>query len=265
MFTLSIPVSASGVDAIRLSLTKTQANIKSSHRCEALARGLGYRTYASLLADTKVGESRIAAVDGTAFVAYLAQHEFQVSEAALYQAAAGVALQSVLGQWPTLALNGFGAGDRERRPDGQWETGAERQDRLSKGRIALLREHEAFLVCMAFLTRIERVKTIRSRTGSYSLKHLAENYACTYPGGERLGPVYVPNGVFIAAAIHAGFKVRPDIDQYGRERLNATFNMSRPSIEKLDSEIRPDGAAAQFRGRLGRSRAAEERVQGAAS
>lgn len=265
MFTLSIPVTASAVDAIKLSLTEALPDIKSSHRCEALARGLGYRTYASLLADTKSGGPTAAVVDGAAFIAYLAQHDFQVSDAALYQAAAGAALQSVLGQWPTLNLNGFGAGDRQRRPDGQRETSADRQERIDKGRIALLREQEAFLACLAFLSRIERTKTIRSRTGSYSLKHLAENYACTYPGGEKLGPVYVPNGVFIAAAIHAGFKVRPDTDQYGLERLNATFNMSRPSIATLEREIRPDGTPAQFRGRLRRWRAAEEPVQGAAS
>lgn len=53
-------------------------------------------------------------------------------------------------------------------------------------------------------------------TGSYWVKHIAENFACSYPEGEKLGPRYVSNGVLIAAAIHAGL---------GQDRTSTTVAM----------------------------------------
>ncbi|TIU87551.1 MAG: hypothetical protein E5W03_07360, partial [Mesorhizobium sp.] len=80
------------------------------------------------------------------------------------------------------------------------------------------------MLSLALLERVVRTKTIRKGTGSYRSKHIAENYACTYPDGEPLGPHYVPNGTFIAAAIHAGFSYRSYVDEFGYESVNASFN-----------------------------------------
>lgn len=257
MFTLSISVTASKLDAIKSALTKALPNVKSSHRCEAIARGVGYRTYASLLAETRATEAKVATVSGTAFSTYLAAHDFNVAGPALYRAVAKAALLAVSDQWPRLTIWGFSVGDRERRPDGQWETGADRRKKLEDGRTRLVSDYEieAFLASLAFVSRVERTKTIRPATNSYWLKHIAENYACTFPEGEELGPVYVPNGVLIAAAIHAGFMVKPHTDDYGREILNAGFNMGKTSLYDLDCEIRPDGARAQDRRRQEQRRA----------
>lgn len=57
-----------------------------------------------------------------------------------------------------------------------------------------------------------------------------------------LGPRYVPNGALIAAAAHAGFKVR----EYDGS-LNTSFNMSKRSLINLDYEIRPNGVRAKDR------------------
>ena len=111
------------------------------------------------------------------------------------------------------------------------------------------------LASLAFVSRVERTKTIRPATNSYWLKHIAESYDCTYPRGDKLGPVYVPNGVHIAAAIHAGFDVKPHTDAYGGETLNAGFNMGKASLYNLDCEIRPDGARAISRRERERQRA----------
>jgi hypothetical protein len=73
----------------------------------------------------------------------------------------------------------------------------------------------------------KRTKTVRSGNGSYRLKHVAENYVCAYPEGEKLGPDYVPNGMLIAAALHMGFKYKTHVDDLGYDTQNATFNMSR--------------------------------------
>ncbi len=257
MFTLSIPVTASNLDAIKSALTKALPDVKSSHRCEAIARGLGYRTYASLLAETRTNDAKVATANGMAFSAYLAEHDFYVAGPALYRAVAKAALLAVSEQWPRLTIGGFGVGERERRPDGQWETGADRRKKLEDGRAQLVSDYEieAFLASLAFVSRVERTKTIRPATNSYCVKHIAENYACTFPEGEALGPVYVPNGVLIAAAIHAGFMVKPHTDDYGGETLNAGFNMGKASLYDLDCEIRPDGARAQDRCRQEQRRA----------
>ena len=105
----------------------------------------------------------------------------------------------------------------------------------------------SFLTSLAFLTRVRRTKTIRQGTGSYRLKHIAENYACTYPEGEKLGPTYVPNGAFIAAALQAGFKMKTYVDDLGYDCVNVSFNMSKPCLDDLDCEIRPNGACAEHR------------------
>lgn len=256
MFTLSIPVSASAVDATKLSLTRALPNVKSSHRCEAMARGLGFRTHASLLAETKSAKPVTATVNDAAFTSYLAQHDFNVRGSALYRAVAQAALKGVAERYPTLTAGGFGIGQWQRD-----DTAEGRRKRFEDDRAELVSDDriEPFLASLAFVSRVERTKTIRPATNSYWLKHIAENYPCTYPDGETLGPVYVPNGMLIAAAIHAGFDVKPHTDDYRRETLNASFNMGKTSLYDLDSEIRPNGARAQARREQERQRTAARR------
>jgi hypothetical protein len=59
----------------------------------------------------------------------------------------------------------------------------------------------------------------------------------------------VPNGAFIAAALHAGFKIKTYVDELGYDKLNVSFNMSKLGLEELDCEIRLDGARAEARRR----------------
>lgn len=91
---------------------------------------------------------------------------------------------------------------------------------------------DAFLACLAYLDNVRPTKTIRPNTNSYALKHRAEKYRSTYPQGEPLGPTYVPNGIFIAAALHLGFRMRTRWDERGYESPNATFNMSTPTLRR---------------------------------
>lgn len=256
MFTLSIPVSASAVDAIKLSLTEALPDVKSSHRCEAMARGLGFRTHASLLSVSKSPLPVTALADSAAFVRYLAQRDFNVPGSALYRAVAKAALEDVAERYPTLTAGGFGIGEWQRD-----DTAAGRRKRFEDDRAELVRNDriDPFLASLAFVSRVERTKTIRPSTNSYWLKHIAENYQCTYPDGEPLGPTYVPNGMLIAAAIHAGFDVKPYTDDYGRESLNAGFNMGKTSLFDLECEIRPSGARAQARIEQARQRSAARR------
>lgn len=108
---------------------------------------------------------------------------------------------------------------------------------------------EAFLRSLAFLACVKPTKTIRSGTGSYRLKHIAENYTCTYPEGGKLGPAYIPNGMLIAAALHMKFKHKTYVDDRGYDVPNTSFNMSKTVIDDLDATIRPNSGYAHDRAR----------------
>lgn len=248
MFTLTIAVNTANLDIIKLALARALPDVKSSHRCEAIARGLGFRTYASLLEAVRSGRGPVATADGTAFREYLASHDFNVGSPPFYRAVGYAALKSVAEAYPRLTDHGIGVGPPRNR-GGYWQTAAEWRSMFAEGRADLTSEAsvEPFLLSLAFVQRVERTRTLRPATNSYWLKHIAENYACTYPDGEELGPQYVANGLLIAAAVHAGFQLKTSMDDYGYESMNAGFNMSKASLYDLDCEIRPDGARARSR------------------
>jgi hypothetical protein len=121
-----------------------------------------------------------------------------------------------------MRLHGRGDGSRQ-TPQQQYAEFEERREECL-GRHAA----EAFFAITGHCWRgSKRTKTVRSGNGSYRLKHVAENYVCAYPEGEKLGPDYVPNGMLIAAALHMGFKYKTHVDDLGYDTQNATFNMSR--------------------------------------
>lgn len=263
VFTLKISLTPTALELLKSELTRSLPEVKSSHRCEALGRSLGFITYAAAKAAAVSAKPPAVAVDGHVFTAYLTDHGFTVSPLPLFHAAAKVALRDIARRTPQLTIWGFGIGRRQREADGKWESSETFARRFVEARADLTDNYavEPFLLSLALLERVPPTKTIRRGTGSYRSKHLAENYPCTYPGGARLGPRYVPNGAFIAAAIHAGFRYRTHVDEFGYEEINASFNMSKPLLDNLDCELRPDGARAQDRRRrdemikeLGRSR-----------
>jgi hypothetical protein len=251
MFTLAITVTPHAIDTIKGELTRTLPHVKSSHRCEAIGRGLGFGTYASLRAAIRPTDPVSATVGGVAFTEYLRSRGFEVVPRPLYHAAAKVALRHVAKRISKLTLWGIGVGRPQRKPNGKFENAKEHYARFAEAREELESDGAVtpFLVSLALLERVRRTKTVRDGTGSYWLKHIAENYRCTYPEGAELGPHYVPNGAFVAAAIHAGFRFKSYVDEYGYDHINVNFNMSKPALVDLDCEIRPDGAHAQDRQR----------------
>ena len=64
---------------------------------------------------------------------------------------------------------------------------------------------------------MEPIKTIYPRPSSYGLKHTAEKYMDTY----------ITNGVFIAAALHFGYRYR----LCRADSPNCSFNMSKMTIK----------------------------------
>lgn len=258
MFVLRIPVTPSSVDTLKAHLTKAIPEVKSSHRVEALGRGLGFKTYAALRAATQSVQPSMAVVSGASFTTYLAEHGFEVDHAHLYRAAACAAINAVLEKMPRLSIHGIGFGRPQRNQDGTWETPQQRYSKFVERRQECQGLHaaEAFLLALTLLSRIQPTKTITSGSGSYRLKHIAENYACTYPEGGKLGPRYVPNGMLIAAAVHMGFKYKTYVDDLGYDLPNMNFNMSKRSVDELDFEIRPETGWAHDRVRRWQSKTA---------
>ena len=260
MFVLRIPITPSGLDELKAYLTEALPGVKSSHRVEALGRGLGFTTYAALRAAAQSSETPMATVSGMRFTSYLAEHRFEVDPAHLYRAAAQVAIKGVLDKMPRLSIHGISSRRPQRNQDNTWETPQQSYSRFVELRQECQGLHaaEAFLLALTLLSRIQPTRTITSGSGSYRLKHIAENYACTYPEGGKLGPQYVPNGVLIAAAVHAGFKYKTYVDDFGYDLPNVNFNMSKRSIDELDFEIRPNMAAANRRIRRRQSKTVEK-------
>ncbi|TWB93212.1 hypothetical protein FBZ93_111251 [Bradyrhizobium macuxiense] len=259
MFVLRISATSPAIDRIKARLTQDLPDVKSSHRVEAIGRGLGFRTYAALRAAAAAAQApapAVATVTGSYFSDYLKEHEFEVNPAHLYRAAAEVAIQAVLDAVPTLHVYGIGLGRPQRNADGSRQTPQQQYAEFQRHREECFGKHaaEAFLRSMALLARVTETRTIRPGAGSYRLKHIAENYVCTYPEGGKLGPAYVPNGMLIAAAVHMGFKYKTYVDDLGYDALNASFNMSKAVVDDLDAEIRPNTGFASDRARKRQSK-----------
>jgi len=250
MIDLSIHITVDAIAQMKLHLNKALPDVKSSHRVEALARGLGFRTNAALR-QAAGKNSTTARADATAFCQYLAERGFLVEAIHLYRVAAAVAVGRIMASHSRLTHWGYYIG----RP--QWSVGCARETSYQyHARFLAEREHlmsdealDQFLLALGLVQRIPATKTIRAGSGSYRLKHIAENSSCAFPCGARFGPRYVANGVLIVAAVHAGFRYKTHLDEFGYVSVDVTFNMAKPAIDNLDCEIRPDGAFVQDRRR----------------
>lgn len=252
MFAIEIPIASKVVFALKLELNRALPHIKSSHRCEALARALGYGKYASLLSVMRDDRQRpVRALDTEAFTTYLAAHRFVATEQPLLEAAALALLAQVGEDHAVLGIWGFGPGPWVRGNNGVDETTPERRARFNAERKALCSKESVrpFMTTMAMLANVPKTRTVRPKAWSYWLKHIAESLPSQYPDGRDLGPVYVPNGVFIAAAITSGFEYRLRYDHNGFLDRNGTFNMPYKVLEDLDVKARPNGARAEARQR----------------
>lgn len=235
---LRIAVTRSALDVIKADLNRTLPAVKSSHRCEALARALGFGTYAAARAATDQGaDAGRREADGGAFAAYLAEHGFAVDTIPFHLTIGRAAMAEVLAAEPDLTMEGMGIGPWKRMGD-RLENAEERRARFDASRAKLLTDGGIgqFLRALACVSRVAKTKGITGRNTSYGLKHLAEGLPCTYPEGQRLGPDYVSNGALIAAACHAGFRIKTHTVEGGRLFLNTTFNMSLRSLRELRKE-----------------------------
>lgn len=122
-------------------------------------------------------------------------------------------IQAVIDLVPELTDFGIGIYDGGRELDK-----AQKKDAFDKNQSSLLDSSESFEKTVTWLKQIEKIQSFNTHRSSYGLKHLAE---------KDIG--YITNGVFIAAAIHSGFKYK-----INRDSPNVLFNMSENSLKKLE-------------------------------
>ena len=116
-------------------------------------------------------------------------------------------------------LTDFGIGLFE---NGRGLTSEEYRKKFKSEQERLIESTEEFERVCQWLYQIDKIKTINNKRGSYGLKHIAER---------EVG--YITNGVFIAAAIHSGFKYK-----IYPGSPNVSFNMSEKSIKRIEQNIR---------------------------
>jgi len=226
------------IDSMKADLTKYFPQIKSSHRVEALARALGFKTYAALRARDLFAAPIETEVDWPSFQDYLKEKGFNSTAKPLYLAAGRAAVRLMLEMprlEPNLTREGIGVDTQHH----QGETPQQYSKRFYQARVDMLADSsiEEFLRSYTVVSRIPHTRTITTKHGAYKLKHIAEEASFTYPDGEASPAKYVCTGSLIAAALHAGFwyKSYPDSQ-------NVHFNMLQKGIENLDREIRPEKA-----------------------
>ncbi|RTL62153.1 MAG: hypothetical protein EKK42_32770 [Pseudonocardiaceae bacterium] len=190
-------------DALRASLL----DVKSSHRVEALARGLGWATNASMRA-ALAGAPAETSPNEAAFLYYLRQHSFEAPSGSLMRAFAQAGLRRVMDLEPELS----GFGYRVARDRG--ETHEEAEARFLENRAEMLGEPgvDEFIRATEFLSKFGRRKSLNRKRTSYGLKHDAE----------RATGDYVSNGMLIAAALAMGFAT----ERTHAGSPNAYFNIS---------------------------------------
>lgn len=204
-------ISLADVDSIKAELGRILPDVKSSHRVEAMARGLGWNTNAALRAELSSGAME-RAVDNGLFDRYLIKHEFEdapydsLAEAVVRVkfAAERAAIEAVMTKQPTLAHSGLGISQD------YMKTLDQRDAEFVDGRRSMLSPEAVaeFMRAVEFLAQWDKRGTI-NRSWSYSssvLRRQAENFhERKYGSGDN----NVANGMLIAAAIHLGFKIQP--------------------------------------------------------
>jgi hypothetical protein len=204
---MKLPITLSDVEHMKADLRAALPDVKSSHRVEALARGLGWSTNAAMR--SALGSNPVVAgADEDAFLEYLHDHSFKAPRGCMTRMLAKSGIRRAMDLEPALTHFGYGVyRDRKQTPE-------ERRAKFAENRAKMLESFAAdeFARAVAYLSQFGRRKTINMKSGSYGLKHGAERFA----GG------YVANGMLIAAALALGFSARPTHP----DSPNAFFNIS---------------------------------------
>jgi hypothetical protein len=221
---MKVSLSLNDIKPIKNQLIRQLPQVKASHRVEAMARGLGWNTHASLLAELSIQPIECV-IDNTAFIGYLEQHNITVNRQDFLEEAVVQykfyrernAIKTVMVKEPNLTHFGFEIGSDPQRP----RSAEEHEERFRQNREAMLSPQAIgeFMRSIEFLSLAEKRPRINKTSSSYGLKHQAERLH------RDRAIEYISNGMLIAAAIHLGFDTR-------RDGPNAYFNIIFPEQKR---------------------------------
>jgi hypothetical protein len=247
MFTKPIYVTMESIASAKVILRELLPSVKSTHRAEAVARCLGFRTHATLIALLKTEDRRVVQFAPDSFVKFLRDRGQEVSLRVAYKLLAHSAILNVLEINHKISTWGYGFGQPQRTKGGKYETPTEKYQRFQRDQNELKSAAitESFMMCLPLLAEMNATKTIRRGTGSYTLKHIAERMPIFLLGDEPWTQNYVSNGTLIAAALYMGFKFKSYKDDLGYDHINVDFNMSKAIVDAVNIRVRPDSGRAQ--------------------
>lgn len=205
---MEITFTLADIESLKGELARLLPEVKSSHRVEAMARGLGWNTNAALRADLVTGATT-SVPSSRPFADYLVGHGFaDTTGFTLLHAIARTkfkseyeAIERVLDRNPDLATWGYGlAGDRK-QPRLQRET----EFRQAREEMLTLERIGQFIRARIYLEQFGKRLSVNTKVSSYGLKHRAEHFH----RDRGVVDSYVGNGMFIAAALDLGFQLKP--------------------------------------------------------
>ncbi|MHB8286061.1 MAG: hypothetical protein ACYDD1_15485 [Caulobacteraceae bacterium] len=229
---MKVSISHADLDPLKSALLALAPAVKSSHRVEAMARGLGYGSHAALLAGLAEAPAPCS-VDNSAFGAFLKDRGGDdlpwdtLSEAVVRTKLgdARSAIAAVMEREPALCANGLRSYDRRQTPQQNAKAFADSRDKmLGSHYVAQFVRAVEFLEAQEKSTRVNRDRT------SYGYKHLAEHFHKERAPGED---PYVANGMFIAAAVHLGFTIKRDHDN----SPNVFINIAKPKATRQRTQL----------------------------
>ena len=227
---MKITVIPASIEDMKSDLRTALPTAGSCHRVEALARGLGWRTYAAMLGAVISGPAE-RDVQPAAFVAYMAAQGLVVTADHMIRTACCTQIRAVLAAQEQLTHFGFGLYDGHRLSVAEWRV------QFAENRASMLSDDgiAEFVRARDYLALLDTIKTTNRKHTSYGLKHAAERHHRRGAYADRTTDAYVSNGMLLAAAYHLGLRV----SQVSWNSPNAHLNVSSRSVKELDSNLKP--------------------------
>jgi hypothetical protein len=222
---VKITMTSESIEDMKSDLRTTMSAAGSCHRAEALARGLGWGTYAAMRSAVSGGPAECDVYPG-AFAAYLSAHGIEATEGHLVQSALRTQIRAVMAAEGQLTHFGFGVYNGGRLPVAEWRI------KFAENRASMLSDKGVaeFLRACEYLARLDTIKTVNRKHSSYGLKHAAERHHRRNAYADRRTDAYVSNGMLLAAAYHLGMRVA----RASWDSPNAYLNVSSRSFRELD-------------------------------
>ena len=227
---MKITVTADLIDDMKSDLRMALPGAGSCHRTEALARGLGWKTYAAMKASLRAGPAE-RGIEPDTFAAYLSAHGAAATGEHLVQAVLRAQIRAVLAAQAQLTHAGFGIPRDSRLSVAEWRAKFDRERASMLGDEAV----SEFRRACSYLALLTTTKAPNRSHTSYGIKHAAERHHRRQASGDRMANVYVSNGMLLAAAFHQGLRV----SRVAWDSQNAYLNISSRAFRELDSDRRP--------------------------